>query len=175
MTKRTAPKIVLQFTNKTCWAASLESWLESADKKRFKTQKELVESFEKARQSSKEPDRFDMDNPTLRAMVAGLGMTTQWVSEDDFAPWSIAKKLERSVLWVGFATERYSRWWHSVVLYGVESPPRKSTEYYVMNPGAWPHIPKVQGLDIWELRQFFRVDGEEALLGWQEGGPGRVL
>jgi hypothetical protein len=169
---RLAPKIVLQNTRTTCWAAALESWLDTADKTRFQTQDQLVHQVSG---DSSFKGGFKIE-PGFRNVAASKGMTTKFVRLDDFTPWSLSKKLEVSVLFVGFEMEKYSIWWHAVVLYAIESPNKGSTRFYVMDPGADPRPPKTQGLDTWDLSAFFVAGPERlVLVGWKENGPGKLL
>jgi hypothetical protein len=90
--------------------------------------------------------------------------------------------LRNSILFVSYAMERETSWWHDVVIYGVMYDELNVASYPVMNPSGrhsedhgrgdwWP-----AGYQRWDKGKFFPAGNDvEALVGWKaQGRVGRV-
>jgi len=167
------PRVVAQQTEVSCWAAALESWFSVVnDPARAKNQPELMKDFPLV------PNGKDF-NKIFRMYVTKFGMSTQWMSLDDF-PVQITHMLAKwGVLFIAYHCESTSPWYHDVILYGVDTDDLGLTTYLVMNPSwKWSESRKMvpAGYQTWRRDYFFPVpDDNEVLVGWREkNSPGKV-
>jgi hypothetical protein len=163
--KRHPPKVVLQKRNDDCWAAALESWLDAVgDPRRKQSREELIKTF-----------GGGLGVRAFRQIAASLGMTSVQLTWDEFGTDHIEELLKKSVLYAGSEIEKFSTWWHCVVLFGVSTEAviagkRRPAEpsYAVMDP--------VKGQTTWRKADFFKAGMDrEVLVGWKVPGRSGTL
>lgn len=127
------PRLVVQETNTSCWAAVLESWLAIIPGRNWRPkQSELMEMY---------PDlTFDDGSIKPKELVAQIapqaGMSATWISASSFTAEFLAGKLQTDGhLVIGYKeTSRSRQGGHVVVCYGVGRPDGKNQQISVMDP-----------------------------------------
>ena len=166
---RRVPRFVRQKTSESCWAAALESWLDwFGDRPR--TQEQLIAAHPEGARG------FELH--ALRRILASLGMTTLYLSSDEFTAARVKEAVDKlGVVYVGMRNDRYLlMWWHAVVVYDVVLPgpgdPDPEPSYLVMDPASNAAAPV-----RWRKSQFFATGSDRRVLfGFRppRGGPGDV-
>lgn len=130
---KTLPKLVVQETNTSCWAAVLESWLGILPGRSWRPkQSELMDMYPDLTfaDGSIKPKEF------VDQIAPQTGMSAIWVSASDFTFEFLAGKLkDDGHLIIGYKESSRSRQGgHVVVCYGVGRPDGKNQRVSVMDP-----------------------------------------
>jgi hypothetical protein len=161
---RIPPHIVIQRSNESCWAAALESWIETVgDLARKQTQEQLLSGL-----AGRQGEWLRVND--TRYVAASFGMDTEFFSPSDFNADRLQMLIKtKSTLFIGFELGKYQQWWHNVLLYGITSNPRDEPRYEVMDPAV--------GYRVFRRPDFFPAGPDEpVLVGWKTSGrAGKLL
>lgn len=127
------PKQVIQETNKSCWAAVLESWLGILPNRSWRPkQTELMEMYP----DLTFPDGSIIPSEFVAQVAPQAGMSCSWIDPSTFTATYLAEKLKNEGhLVIGYNdTSRSVRGGHVVVCYGIGRPDGKNQRVAVMDP-----------------------------------------
>ncbi|HQU82093.1 MAG TPA: papain-like cysteine protease family protein [Pyrinomonadaceae bacterium] len=130
---KSLPKNVVQETNKSCWAAVLESWLGILPGRSWRPkQSELMDMYPDLTFSdgSIKPKEF------VAQIAPQTGMSCSWIDASTLTASYLADKLQtEGHLIIGYLdSSRSVRGGHVVVCYGVGRPDGKNQKVAVMDP-----------------------------------------
>ena len=151
------PKRVAQVSLEDCWAAALESWVDSLGMPDLKPKQRAL-----VKQILAEPEsggKHGIKNARFITLAKTFAMDPMWFNLAEFTSTSVEGLLKVSNVFVAFrsVTEPGVEWWHAVVVYGVLRPPRDEPLFQMMDPDGG------QYRNHW--KQFFHpVSTEEELL-----------
>lgn len=127
------PKLVVQETNKSCWAAVLESWLGILPGRNWRPkQSELMDMYP----DLTFPDGSIIPSQFVAQVAPQAGMACSWIDSSGLTASYLAGKLQtEGHLVIGYLdTSRSVRGGHIVVCYGVGRPNGKDQKIAVMDP-----------------------------------------
>lgn len=130
---KSLPKQVIQETNKSCWAAVLESWLGILPNRKWRPkQTELMEMYP----DLTFPDGSIIPSEFVAQVAPQAGMSCSWIDSSTLTASYLADKLHaEGHLVIGYNdTSRSVRGGHVVVCYGVGRPNGKDQLVAVMDP-----------------------------------------
>ena len=130
---RALPKQVIQETNKSCWAAVLESWLGILPNRNWRPkQTELMEMYP----DLTFPDGSIIPKELVAQVAPQAGMSCSWIDSSTLTASYLAGKLQSDGhLVIGYLdASRSVRGGHVVVCYGVGRPNGKDQLVSVMDP-----------------------------------------